>query len=57
MCEENKEDYEAIAIELSDAEFLKLAKMAHEHDVTFNELVNRILRDHIEELKADTNEN
>lgn len=36
---------ENIEIELSDGEFLRLAKQAHELDVTFNQLVNNILAD------------
>lgn len=57
MSEENKNFLETIDIELSDEEFLRLAKLAHEHDVTFNQLVNGLLRAHIEELKVKTNEN
>jgi hypothetical protein len=41
--------YSQVAIELDDAEFLILAKMAHEQDCTFNELCNGILRDAMEE--------
>jgi len=57
MSEENKNFLETIDIELSDEEFLRLAKLAHEHDVTFNQLVSGLLRAHIEELKVKTNEN
>jgi hypothetical protein len=34
---------ENIEIELTDQEFLGLAKQAHELDITFNQLVNNIL--------------
>lgn len=34
---------ENIEIELTDEEFLGLARLAHEQDVTFNQLVNNIL--------------
>lgn len=34
---------ENIEIELSDSEFLSLARQAHEQDITFNQLVNNIL--------------
>lgn len=37
----------SIEIELSDEEFLELAKMAHEKDITFNALVTEILEDFI----------
>jgi len=38
---------ETVKIELSDADFLKLAKMAHEQNITFNHLVERILSTNI----------
>lgn len=34
---------ENIEVELSDQEFLQLAREAHELDITFNQLVNTIL--------------
>jgi len=34
---------ETIELDLSDSEFLELAKLAHNQDVTFNQLVNTIL--------------
>ena len=34
---------ENIDVELSDSEFLSLARQAHEQDITFNQLVNNIL--------------
>jgi len=36
---------ETIEVELSNSEFLNLARRAHELDVTFNQLVNNILSD------------
>jgi predicted DNA-binding ribbon-helix-helix protein len=39
---------EEIEIELSDKDFLVLAKLAHEKDITFNQLVNNILREAME---------
>jgi predicted DNA-binding ribbon-helix-helix protein len=45
-----------IPIDLSDEEFLKLAKMAHERDITFNQLVEEILQAEIDRIKAENNE-
>jgi len=36
---------ENIEVELSDGEFLSLARQAHDLDITFNQLVNNILAD------------
>jgi hypothetical protein len=36
---------ETIEVELSDEEFLSLARQAHDLDITFNQLVNSILAD------------
>ena len=36
---------ENIEVELSDSEFLSLARQAHDLDITFNQLVNNILAD------------
>jgi hypothetical protein len=38
---------ENIEIELTDEEFLGLARQAHDLDITFNQLVNSILGDAI----------
>jgi hypothetical protein len=40
-----------VQIELTDEEFLVLAKMAHSQDITFNELVNKALADYLESTK------
>jgi hypothetical protein len=48
-----------IEIDLSDDEFLRLAKMAHERDITFNQMVEYILSEEIKRLNAlkeETNE-
>lgn len=37
-----------VQIELTDEEFLVLAKMAHNQDITFNELVNKALANYLE---------
>ena len=41
------QNYETIEVELTDEEFLCLAKRAHELDVTFNKMVEKILWDEI----------
>jgi hypothetical protein len=40
-----------IEIELTDEEFLHVAKLAHENDITFNKMVERILIDFMENHK------
>lgn len=52
MCDDITAGYENVEIELSDYEFLVLAKMAHEKDVTFNQFCNTILREHISRLRT-----
>jgi len=41
-----------VTIELTDEQFLILAKEAHEQDITFNQLVNKLLRKYIEKEEA-----
>ena len=41
----------SIPVELSDEEFLQIAKMAHERDITFNKMVETILWNYIKETK------
>jgi hypothetical protein len=45
-----------IEIDLTDDEFLRLAKMAHERDITFNQMVEYILSEEIKRLKGIENE-
>lgn len=40
-----------VPIELSDADFIALAKMAHEKDITFNEMIVEIIKLAIESLQ------
>lgn len=50
------EDYDtrvSIPLEFSDEELLTYMKMAHERDITFNQLVEEAIRSAIEESKAD----
>jgi hypothetical protein len=48
------EDYDTrvqVPLTLDDDSMFKLMKMAHELDITFNELVEDILKDHISDLR------
>jgi len=38
-------------IEMSDEEFLFVAKMAHDRDITFNQMINKIMEDFIKEFE------
>lgn len=40
--------YKEVELDLDDDLFLSLAKMAHEKDITLNDLVNEILKERIE---------
>jgi hypothetical protein len=42
-----------VPVDFSDAELLKYMKLAHEMDITFNELVERALKEAINELEKD----
>lgn len=39
---------ETIQVELTEEEFLHIAKCAHELDITFNQMVNKILEQALE---------
>lgn len=43
--------YENIEVDLSDEQYLALAKMAHEKDITLNQLVTNMLREHVEDAE------
>ena len=43
----SKDKFREIEIEMSDKEFLFFAKMAHEKDITFNQLINEVIKDHL----------
>jgi len=43
------EEKGTVTVDLTDEQFLILAKMAHEQDITFNQLVCNILRKRMEE--------
>jgi predicted DNA-binding ribbon-helix-helix protein len=42
---------EDIEIDLDDHVFMELAKIAHEKDITFNQLVNDIIREKIKKVR------
>ena len=42
-----EEGIEEVEIELKDGEILDLALMAHDQDITLNELINNTLKDYI----------
>ena len=46
---------ETIEIDLSDDDFLRIAKMAHERDITFNQMVEIILQAEIDRRKGEDN--
>lgn len=52
MEKQTKEGYSNIEIDLSDEEFCHIARMAHERDITFNEMVEVILWHYINEAKS-----
>lgn len=45
---------ETVEVDLTDEEFLYLARCAHERDITLNQLVNDILLQHLKEIKLGT---
>lgn len=42
-----------IEIDIDDSEFLYVAKMAHERDITFNEMINHLIEWEIAERKKE----
>jgi len=44
---------EEIQLDLTDAELLVLFKMAHERDVTFNDFVEIVLTEYLEQIEND----
>jgi hypothetical protein len=44
---------ETIEVDLSDEDFLHIAKLAHERDITFNQMVEAILWEAIEKREKD----
>lgn len=44
-----------IEIDLTDEEFMHIARLAHERDITFNQMVEHILQQEIDRRKAEDN--
>ena len=52
MNSQDETKYETVPVELSDEEFLSIARMAHERDITFNKMVEIILWQYINDTKS-----
>ena len=50
-----KDRTETIELDLTDAELLVLFKMAHERDVTFNDFVEIVLTEYLEQIENEHN--
>lgn len=48
-----KDRTETIELDLTDAELLVLFKLAHERDVTFNDFVEIVLTEYLEQIEYD----
>lgn len=48
----DNENFETISLDLTDEEFIFLAKGAHEADMTFNDFINKLLLEHIKEIEG-----
>jgi ATP-dependent Clp protease adapter protein ClpS len=46
-----KKGFKKIQLDLTESEIAKIALLAHERDITFNEYVNQILREFIDKLE------
>jgi len=42
-----------VPLDLTDAELLVLFKMAHEADMTFNNFVEKVLKDYLDQIEYD----
>jgi len=49
ITQQDETRFEEIQIEIPDEDFVVLAKIAHERDITFNQLVNDVLREKMNE--------
>ena len=47
------DDRETIELDISDKDFMTIARMAHERDITFNAMVEVLLRDYIDNKSDD----
>ena len=50
-------EMETVQVDLTDEEFLHIAKLAHEQDITFNQMVAKILEQHILEQEKQSDKN
>ena len=48
---------ETIQVDLTDEEFLHIARRAHEQDITFNQMVIQILEQYILEQEKESDKN
>ena len=55
MVMDNQDRRENIEVDLTDEEFLSIAKMAHERDITLNKMVEYIIQQEIDRITAATN--
>ena len=51
----NQDLRENIEVNLTDEEFLGIAKLAHERDITFNKMVEYIIQQEIDRISVETN--
>ena len=45
-----------VEVDLTDEEFMHIARLAHERDITFNQMVEYILQQEIDRRKAEEND-
>ena len=45
-----EEEFKTIEIDIDDNLFLKIAKAAHERDITINSMINNIIKDKLHDL-------
>jgi predicted DNA-binding ribbon-helix-helix protein len=50
------DNMETVEVDLTDEEFLHIAKLAHERDITFNQMVAKILQEEIDRLQKEEND-
>lgn len=51
MIEDKLEGYESVPLDLEKEELFNLMLLAHERNITLNQLVENILREHIERIE------
>ena len=48
------DDRVTMPIDISDEDFVSIARMAHDRDITFNQMVEHILREQIDRVRRET---